>query len=106
LLARLAALPEKLGLHPFSMRISPASATGISHIGKLLWHDASAIEWQDRGEAFYFIADYHALTTLHDAPLALRKYSRGWRWTFPGVRAGPGEGRPLFRNRTCTGSGN
>ncbi len=34
-----------------------------------------AIEWQERGEALYFIADYHALTTVHD-PKALRAYSR------------------------------
>jgi tryptophanyl-tRNA synthetase len=33
------------------------------------------IEWQDRGEAFYFIADYHALTTVHD-PAALREHTR------------------------------
>ena len=26
-----------------------------------------AIDWQEKGEAFYFIADYHALTTVHDA---------------------------------------
>lgn len=26
-----------------------------------------AIEWQQKGEAFYFIADYHALTTVQDA---------------------------------------
>ncbi len=35
-----------------------------------------AIEWQERGEAFYFIADYHALTTVHD-PAALRGFTRG-----------------------------
>jgi tryptophanyl-tRNA synthetase len=35
-----------------------------------------SIEWQDRGEALYFVADYHALTTLRD-PEKLREYSRG-----------------------------
>ena len=35
-----------------------------------------AIEWQEKGEAYYFIADYHALTTVQD-PKALREYSRG-----------------------------
>ena len=40
-----------------------------------------AIEWQDRGEAFYFIADYHALTTVLD-PQALRVYSAEWRSIF------------------------
>lgn len=34
-----------------------------------------AIELQERGEAFYFIADYHALTTVRDAP-TLRRNSR------------------------------
>lgn len=26
-----------------------------------------AIDWQEKGEALYFLADYHALTTVHDA---------------------------------------
>ena len=34
-----------------------------------------AIELQDQGEAFYFIADYHALTTLRD-PALLRQNVR------------------------------
>lgn len=34
-----------------------------------------AIAWQEKGEAFYFIADYHALTTVQD-PVALRQYTR------------------------------
>jgi tryptophanyl-tRNA synthetase len=34
------------------------------------------IEWQDKGDAFYFIADYHAFTTVHQ-PELLREYSRG-----------------------------
>lgn len=34
-----------------------------------------AVELQHQGEALYFIADLHALTTLHDAD-ALRRYSR------------------------------
>jgi tryptophanyl-tRNA synthetase len=35
-----------------------------------------ALEWQERGEAFYFIADYHALTTVFD-PVKLREYVHG-----------------------------
>jgi len=35
-----------------------------------------AIDWQEKGEAFYFIADYHALTTLRD-PKLMQEYSRG-----------------------------
>lgn len=34
-----------------------------------------AIALQDQGEAFYFIADYHALTTVHN-PAQLREYVR------------------------------
>lgn len=36
----------------------------------------AAIELQEKGEAFYFIADLHALTTVRD-PEALRRYVRG-----------------------------
>jgi tryptophanyl-tRNA synthetase len=35
-----------------------------------------AIEWQERGEAFYFIADYHSMTSLSDAKLR-RDYTLG-----------------------------
>jgi tryptophanyl-tRNA synthetase len=41
--------------------------TGALHIGNYFGALRPAIELQDRGEAFYFIADYHALTTIHDA---------------------------------------
>lgn len=41
--------------------------SGIPHLGNYFGMMRPAIEWQERGEAFYFIADYHALTTLQDA---------------------------------------
>ena len=50
--------------------------TGILHIGNYFGALRPAIEMQDKGEAFYFIADYHALTTIHD-PGMLREYVRG-----------------------------
>jgi tryptophanyl-tRNA synthetase len=34
-----------------------------------------SIELQDQGEAFYFIADYHSMTSLYDAALR-REYTR------------------------------
>jgi tryptophanyl-tRNA synthetase len=34
-----------------------------------------AVRLQDSGEAFYFIADYHAMTSSHD-PVALRDHVR------------------------------
>ena len=40
--------------------------TGVLHIGNYFGALRPAIELQEKGEAFYFIADYHALTTIHD----------------------------------------
>jgi tryptophanyl-tRNA synthetase len=45
--------------------------TGILHIGNYFGALRPAIELQEKGEAFYFVADYHALTTIRD-PIALR----------------------------------
>ena len=49
--------------------------SGILHIGNYLGALRPAVELQNRGEAFYFIADYHALTSIQD-PAALRTYVR------------------------------
>ncbi|MEO8351523.1 MAG: tryptophan--tRNA ligase [Chthoniobacteraceae bacterium] len=56
--------------------LSGIKPTGKPHLGNYFGMMRPAIEWQERGEAFYFIADYHALTTVHD-PAALREYTRG-----------------------------
>ena len=56
--------------------LSGIKPTGKPHIGNYFGMMRPAIEWQERGEAFYFIADYHALTTVRD-PAALRENSRG-----------------------------
>ncbi len=56
--------------------LSGIKPTGRPHIGNYFGMMRPAIEWQDRGEAYYFIADYHALTSVRD-PAALREYSRG-----------------------------
>jgi tryptophanyl-tRNA synthetase len=56
--------------------LSGIKPTGKPHIGNYFGMMRPAIEWQNRGEAFYFIADYHALTTVRD-PAALRENSRG-----------------------------
>ncbi len=50
--------------------------TGALHIGNYFGALLPAIELQEKGEAFYFIADYHALTTVRD-PAVLREYVRG-----------------------------
>jgi tryptophanyl-tRNA synthetase len=54
--------------------LSGIKPTGKLHLGNYFGMMKPAIEWQERGEAFYFIADYHALTTVRD-PDALRRYS-------------------------------
>jgi tryptophanyl-tRNA synthetase len=50
--------------------------TGALHIGNYFGALRPAIELQEKGEAFYFIADYHALTTVRD-PAVLREHVRG-----------------------------
>lgn len=47
--------------------LSGIKPTGRPHIGNYFGMMKPSIAWQDQGEAFYFIADYHALTTLRDA---------------------------------------
>jgi tryptophanyl-tRNA synthetase len=50
-------------------------ATGALHIGNYFGALRPAVELQERGEAFYFIADFHALTTVQD-PNILRRHVR------------------------------
>jgi tryptophanyl-tRNA synthetase len=57
------------------MRIlSGIQPSGILHIGNYFGMMRPAIELQNQGEALYFIADYHALTSLKN-PGALRENS-------------------------------
>ena len=58
------------------MRIlSGIQPSGVLHIGNYFGMMQPGIALQAEGEAFYFIADYHALTSLRD-PKALRENSR------------------------------
>src|SRR5437667_12125750 len=58
------------------MRIlSGIEPSGVVHIGNYFGMMRPAIELQKQGETFYFIADYHALTSVRD-PKALRENSR------------------------------
>lgn len=56
--------------------LSGIKPTGAPHLGNYFGMMKPCIALQDEGEAFYFIADYHALTTVRD-PQALRDYTRG-----------------------------
>jgi tryptophanyl-tRNA synthetase len=47
--------------------LSGVQPSGKLHLGNYFGAIKQHIELQDRGEAFYFIADYHALTTLKAA---------------------------------------
>jgi tryptophanyl-tRNA synthetase len=50
------------------MRIlSGIQPSGALHLGNYFGMMRPAIELQDRGEAFYFIANYHSMTSLFDA---------------------------------------
>src|SRR6266487_2874823 len=58
------------------MRIlSGIQPSGVLHIGNYFGMMRPAIALQAEGEAFYFIADYHALTSVRD-PRMLRENSR------------------------------
>ena len=52
----------------FAMRIlSGIQPSGTLHLGNYFGMMQPAIELQEKGEAFYFIADYHSMTSLFDA---------------------------------------
>ena len=58
------------------MRIlSGIQPSGVLHIGNYFGMMRPAVELQKEGETFYFIADYHALTSVRN-PEALRENSR------------------------------
>ena len=58
------------------MRIlSGLQPSGALHIGNYFGMMRPAVALQDEGEALYFVADYHALTSLRD-PEVLRANSR------------------------------
>ena len=54
---------------PTSMKriLSGIKPTGKPHIGNYFGMMRPAIELQEKGEALYFIADYHSMTSLFDA---------------------------------------
>lgn len=58
------------------MRIlSGLQPSGRLHLGNYFGMMQPALQLQHEGDAFYFIADYHSLTSLHD-PALLRQHSR------------------------------
>lgn len=45
--------------------VNPSSSKGL-HIGNYLGAIQPHVQFQERGDCYYFIADYHALNTVHD----------------------------------------
>jgi tryptophanyl-tRNA synthetase len=79
------------------MRIlSGIQPSGLLHIGNYFGMMKPAIALQAEGETLYFIADYHALTSLRD-PEALRKNSRRVALDFLACGLDP-ERATLFRH--------
>src|SRR6266576_195651 len=79
------------------MRIlSGIQPSGVLHIGNYFGMMQPAVALQTEGEALYFIADYHALTTLRD-PEALRANSRRVALDFLACGLDP-ERATLFRH--------
>src|SRR6187551_1472183 len=78
------------------MRIlSGIQPSGVLHIGNYFGMMKPAIALQSEGEAFYFIANYHALTSLHD-PKAMQENSRRAALDFLACGLDPERGA-LFR---------
>lgn len=65
-----------LGFYRWLMRIlSGLQPSGRLHIGNYFGMMEGALKLQHEGEAYYFIADYHSLTSIHDGAM-LRTHVR------------------------------
>lgn len=64
--------------------------SGALHLGNYFGAMRPAIELQDKGEAFYFIADYHSMTSLTD-PAKRRQYTRDVALDFLACGLDPGK---------------
>jgi tryptophanyl-tRNA synthetase len=67
--------------------------SGKLHVGNYFGAMEPAVRLQDEGEAFYFIANYHAMTTVKD-PAELRAYTRELAVDF--LACGLDPGRSVF----------
>src|SRR3954468_3105366 len=74
------------------MRIlSGIQPSGVLHIGNYFGMIQPAVALQEEGECFYFIANYHALTSVRD-PAMLRENSRRVAVDFLACGFDPGRG--------------
>jgi tryptophanyl-tRNA synthetase len=65
----------------FMRVLSGVQPTGLPHWGNYFGAIRQHIELQNNEQAFYFIADLHALTTIHD-PKVLQDYTREMATTY------------------------
>lgn len=72
---RVSAFSQQIGEPKLIRIVSGLQPSGPLHIGNYFGTIRPAVSLQAKGQAFYFIADLHALTTVRD-PAALRRYSR------------------------------
>jgi len=80
------------------MRIlSGIQPSGVLHIGNYFGMIQPAIALQNEGEAFYFIANYHALTSVRD-PDVLRENSRRVAIDFLACGFNPDRGALFFQS--------
>ena len=61
--------------------LSGIKPTGTPHLGNYLGMIKPAIKMQETHQTFYFIADYHALTSIRE-PESLKKHSYDLTATF------------------------
>jgi len=69
--------------------LSGVQPSGELHLGNYFGAIQQHVALQEEGDAFYFIADYHALTTTHDAE-QLRRYTREVAATYLALGLDPG----------------
>lgn len=68
--------------------LSGVQPSGTLHLGNYFGAIRRHVAMQDEGECFFFIADYHALTSLRD-PRALREHTRDVALTYLAVGLDP-----------------
>ncbi|MBP8300208.1 MAG: tryptophan--tRNA ligase [Planctomycetes bacterium] len=68
--------------------LSGVQPSGSLHLGNYFGAIRRHVAMQEEGECFYFIADYHALTSLRD-PAALANYTRDVALTYLSVGLDP-----------------
>jgi len=67
-------LPENTQTKPKVRYLSGVQPSGRLHLGNYFGAIQNHIQLQEKGECYYFVANYHSLTTLQDAA-ELRKYT-------------------------------